>query len=323
MREKKIKKDITVLFLIVFLVVFVLYGKNLFSESFLNGHTEKEGDYLKKSEVFEKINRTYLVRLPSDYDGIEPVPLVFVLHGAGGNAEILMRVSGMNEVADKEGFVVVYPNGTGMFSDFLLSWNVGGCCNYISTANVNDVGFINFLIDKLSGEYNIDTKRIYIAGMSNGGMMAYKLACELADKIAAIGPVSASMFLDECNPSEPVSVVVFHDIVDEIIPFFGGESSDFLIKFFNLKHKSVLESVYFWADSNNCHKQLEEVMSHIVYRNLFSDCDNGTEVLFYASGAGGHSWPGGEKTWLLGDEPLEGVSASRIIWDFFAAHPKK
>lgn len=320
MKKKKITINLIVIFL---LIVLVLFGRNWVAENLFFGYITKESRNLKKSLFFEKVRRTYLIHFPPENDNADSTPLVFILHGAGGNAEITAGMSGMNEVADKNGFIAVYPNGTGVFSEFFLSWNAGDCCNYLNPAEVNDVGFINFLIDKLEHEYNIDKKRIYVAGFSNGGMMAYKLACEITDRIAAFAPVSASMFLSECSPKKPISVIVFHNATDEVIPYFGGESSDPFIKFFHLKHKSVLESVDFWAEHNNCLNQSEKVTDSVVYQGLFTDCDNGSEVLFYVGGEGGHSWPGGEKGWLFGSKPVEALRASEIIWDFFESHPKK
>ncbi len=317
-------KKLRALVVVLLLIAFIFYGKNWSSNNLFFDYVDKENRTVKDSLIFEGISRTYLFHLPPDYNGESPVPLVFVLHGAGGNAEIIAGTSGMNDIADKNGFITVYPNGTGLFSDFFLSWNAGECCNFIGTPGVNDTDYINFLIDKFEKEYNIDKKKIYIAGMSNGGMMAYKMACESADKIAAIAPVSAVMYVNEkCEPSEPVSVVAINDANDDVIPYSGGESSDFIVKYFHLQYKPVLESIYFWSDNNNCKNQSEMVTGSVVYRDLFSDCDNNTEVLFYLSSEGGHSWPGGEKSWFLGSEPTQSISASQIIWDFFLSHPKK
>src|SRR5580704_8834959 len=118
--------------------------------------------------------RTYLLHLPPIYDGKRSLPLVIVLHGGGGNAPGAARMTGFSEKADKEGFVVAYPNGSGRLRNRLLTWNSGNCCGYALDNSVDDVGFIRALIDALEKTRAIDPTRVYATGMSNGGMMTYR-----------------------------------------------------------------------------------------------------------------------------------------------------
>jgi polyhydroxybutyrate depolymerase len=138
--------------------------------------------------TYDGLERTYILHVPPSYNERHPVPLVISLHGGGGNAGHQRRVSDFNRLADEKGFIVVYPNGTGQRQDAILTWNGGACCGYAMTNNVDDVGFIRALIAELSNAYAIDPKRIYVTGISNGGIMAYRLACEASDVIAAIAP---------------------------------------------------------------------------------------------------------------------------------------
>ena len=121
------------------------------------------------------------------------MPLVVVLHGGGGNAENIEEVTGFSEKADEEGFIVVYPDGSGRLDRYLLTWNAGFCCGYALENNIDDVGFIRALIEYLQEKYAINRNMIYVTGISNGGMMSYRLGAELSDIVAAIAPVAGSI----------------------------------------------------------------------------------------------------------------------------------
>ena len=161
--------------------------------------------------------REYIVHLPHGYDGRTALALVFVLHGGTQSPESAERMSGMSRKADKENFIVVYPRGTGL----LPTWNSGNCCGYAFREKVNDVGFLRALLEKVEHDYSVDPKRIFMTGISNGGMMSYRAACEMADQIAAIAPVEGAQNLN-CRPSAPVSVLVFHGTADRLVAFDGG-----------------------------------------------------------------------------------------------------
>jgi polyhydroxybutyrate depolymerase len=165
--------------------------------------------------------RTSIVRVPNSHDQSTPMPVVLALHGATMNGPMMAWFSGLNQKADEAGFIVVYPNGTGRFSSY--TWNGGNCCGSDTQNDVDDVAFINALLDDLMGSYHIDARRIYVTGMSNGAVMSYRLASELSDRIAAIALVSGSMATEISQPKRPVSVLHFHGTMDEYIPFLGGK----------------------------------------------------------------------------------------------------
>lgn len=310
-----------VFFVLFFCFVSVFYLKDVFFEKFSSTTMREAGS--KESLMVDGVKRTYWVRVPLGVEKQEVLPLVIILHGAGGNAQSAMESARANGIADKNGFIVVYPNGTGVFREYLLSWNAGGCCNYVKPLGVDDVNFIRRLIDKLKEERNIDSNKIYVAGISNGGMMVYRLGCELSDKLAAIAAVSSSMLTERCEPSDFLSVITFHNLDDRVVPFEGGESGSWIVKLFKLNFNPEKEAVSFWVGHNFCQGASTKEQEGVVLKETYTECKNNTEVVSYVIEEGGHSWPGGDKTWLLGGKPANYIVASEIIWDFFEKHPKK
>src|ERR1700722_11882219 len=163
------------------------------------------------------LSREYVVHVPEGHDQKTPMPVVLALHGATMNGPMMAWFCGLNRKADDEGFIAVYPNGTGTHSSFF--WNGGNCCGSAMKNKVEDVAFINALLDDLRRIYPVDPQRIYATGMSNGAIMAYRLAAELSDRLAAIAPVSGSVGTEVSRPKRPVSVLHFHGTLDEYVPF--------------------------------------------------------------------------------------------------------
>jgi polyhydroxybutyrate depolymerase len=193
--------------------------------------------------------RTYFVHTPPGYDGTEKLPLVIVLHGGGGNAENAEKMSGMSDKADAANFLVLYPDGTGGVGEHFHTWNSGNCCAYAMKNNVDDVAFLRALIEKLEYEYAVDQKRVFVTGMSNGGMMAYRVGCTMADKVAAIAPVAGAIDAS-CNPSAPVSVIAFHGTEDENVPYNGGVGKRQIDG--PRDDKSVAYAIDFWVKRDGC-----------------------------------------------------------------------
>ncbi|OYT27445.1 MAG: hypothetical protein B6U97_01610 [Candidatus Altiarchaeales archaeon ex4484_96] len=171
--------------------------------------TIEKGDFSFSIE-HDGLDRKYIVYVPTSYDG-ERMPLVLAIHGGAGNAEDSIRYFQLNNLSDQEGFFVVYPEGTGpqIMGRVYGSWNGGNCCGPALDNNVDDVGFIRELIDRITDDYNIDEERIYATGMSNGAIMSYALACHLSDKIAAIAPVGSIGHYRECIQNRLVPVMHF------------------------------------------------------------------------------------------------------------------
>jgi polyhydroxybutyrate depolymerase len=265
-----------------------------------------------KTLDFGGLARTYLVHPPKDYDGKSPLPLVLVLHGAIQGATNVERMSGMSDKADKEDFLAVYPNGTSR-SGLAPTWNAGACCGYAQMNHVDDVGFLRALIDQLERDYRIDPKRIFATGISNGGMMSYRLACEMSDRIAAIAPVEGAQDV-ECKPSGTVSVLIFHGTADLLVPYTGGTTA------FQLGPKrsdaSVPSTVSYWVGHDRCSTQPAVQETNQLRIDTYSGCKNGAGITLYTIFGGHHMWPG---TVLSRNN----IPATDIMWSFFAAHPKQ
>jgi polyhydroxybutyrate depolymerase len=269
------------------------------------------------------IDRHYLIRTPAESAlRVGSVPLVLVLHGGGGNAENAERMTGFTAKAQREGFIVVYPEGSSRFRQKLLTWNAGHCCGYAMEHEVDDVGFIRSLIQQLLKQYPIDPARVYVTGMSNGGMMTHRLGRELAGQVAAIAPVVATVFGDESRADQPVSALMFNGMRDESVPYLGGAPSGrFNDAWDGTPAKPALDQGVYWAATNGCAKEpvRQDRGSHVHWRYA---CPAGRAVELYLLKDSGHAWPGGQKGSRRGDPPGTAVNATDVIWKFFAAHGK-
>lgn len=258
---------------------------------------------------FEGYERTYLVHLPTSYTGATDLPLIIAMHGGAGNAYNMENISQLSVKADTENFIVVYPEGVkgGFFN--ISSWNAGWCCGYASSSNINDVGFIDSLLNTLVGQYAIDTNRVYATGMSNGGFMSYRLACELSDRIAAIAPVECSMTMTSCNPNRSVPIIHFHSYLDTNIPYDGGVGTG-PSNHYNPPLDSIMNV---WATNNSCSNLNDTIINNAQYTlTKWTDCDCETEIHYYITQDGGHSWPG------VGGSTF--INATDLMWSFFQQH---
>jgi len=270
------------------------------------------------------LSRTYLVHVPKGHDQQTPMPVVLALHGATTNGPMMAWFSGLNRKADQAGFIAVYPNGTGTHSSFF--WNGGICCGSAMQNKVDDVAFMNALLDDLMRDFRVDAQRVYATCMSNGAIMVYRLASELSDRIAAIGPVSGSVGTEACQPKRPVSILHFHGTKDEYIPFMGGRGDRSIT---GTDFPSVDDSVKTWVKANGCGEtpkidQLSKTGDETtVTRKTYSGGKDGTEVVLVVIEGGGHTWPGMQSpAKTLGKSTLT-VSANDLMWEFFQKHKLK
>jgi len=279
-----------------------------------------------------KTHLPYKIILPASYDPKESYPLVFVFHGGGGNADNIRDTTNFSKKADEEKFIVVYPYGTGRLRYKLLTWNCGFCCGYALENNIDDVGFIRSLYEHLTKEYSINTNMVYATGISNGGIMSYRVGAELSDIFAAIAPVAAQIggqateydkIWQIPDPENPVSVIAFNGMNDTRVPYDGGRPLEGSAHVYSWM--STNESISFWVDQNYCNQIPEQNISESgniiidTYRNGLND----TEVVLVTIVDGTHSWPGGKKGWSGGPEPTQEISATDLIWDFFKEHSKQ
>ena len=266
------------------------------------------------------IQRTYVLHVPDLYDASRPAALVLDFHGGGGNASTQMRTSNFSALTDEMGFIVAYPNGSGRLEDKLLTWNGGTCCGYAVTNQIDDVGFVRAVIADVQSKYNIDPKRIYAAGLSNGAIFSYRLACDASDLFAAIAPVAGTQNYLRCAPSGPVSVIHFHGTDDTHVGYFGGSGPDSLV---DVPFESVQDSIDFWLKVDGCGTNPQMESFEDIEHDAYSNCADGAAVELYTIVGGKHAWPGsGGPAWPGGDQPTQSISATKIIWNFFAAHPK-
>lgn len=266
------------------------------------------------------VARKYLVHLPGRRQTSERLPLVIVLHGGGQNASLGRYITGMNRVADKEGFAVFYPNGRGRYRHVLLTWNGGQCCGYSTGRKIDDSGYIADLIDEAVSTGKFDPARIYVAGFSNGAMLAYKFACEHSEKIAAIASIGGSMTGFEQCPRSPVSVLIIHGTKDKHVPYTGGAGK--LAKWgYPVNRQSVQFAKTFWLTANKCQTMISEDRNDI-HSERWVKGESGSEVQLLTIAGGLHSWPGGKRVAHYGDKPYAQMDASAECWRFFNEHRK-
>jgi polyhydroxybutyrate depolymerase len=255
------------------------------------------------------MTRQYILYVPPSYNSSKQMPLIFVFHGYSGTPEFMLSYTDMADLADTYDFIVAVPKGTGSWN--ALSWNAGSCCGYASSYNVDDVTFVSDMIDMISSGYCIDPARIFATGFSNGGMMSYRLACELSDRIAAVAPVAGDIRLAECNPPRPVPGIAFHGTADAVIPYSWA-----------------LASVDASADFNQCSDETEVVYQYgEVTCVAYKGCAQEATVEFCTIAGGGHNWPGAIDLCLIYPDSCEiyghttqHIDASLAMWQFFTAH---
>jgi polyhydroxybutyrate depolymerase len=264
--------------------------------------------------------RTFLVH---DFSRKQPAPVVFVLHGGGGNAENALNMTGFDRIGKREGLIVVYPNGTAARPRVpLLTWNAGHCCASAMKADVDDVNFIGAVIDTLVKDGRADPSRVYVTGMSNGAMMAHRLGRELSTKVAAIAPVVGALFGDERPPAAPVAAFVVVGADDAIVPGAGGSLTvrDIAGSASAADHDvaPAIEQARYWAKANGCGTQTTTQGKASTVME-WRDCTSRAPVVFHTVANNGHAWPGGRPGRDGAAVPTQDFDASDQIWAFFAS----
>jgi len=324
---------------ILILIIFLPATSEITSSNKINNISNK---YLKPKDKTTKLKfmiagealrsiRSYFLHVPSSYDGCEPVPLVLVLHGYtkmwypfhSFRSSWIEKYTNFSGKADEEGFIAVYPNAKYFFIYRYFGWDyeIFPAINYFF---VDDIGFIRELIEKMEKNYNINSSRIYVTGLSGGAIMTYSLGAHLSDKVAAIAPVAGTIggapdggTLKYVKPPEnPVPAIIFHGTNDTNVPYEGSSIC-----------ASVNESVSFWVNHTGCNPEPEINISQSgkIIKRTYKNNSNDMEVILYATVDGGHWWPGSDIDfgWKTLHDSIQEIDATDLIWEFFRQHPKQ
>jgi polyhydroxybutyrate depolymerase len=265
--------------------------------------------------TFDGEQREYRVYVPRSLDD-GPSSLVVMMHGGFGSAEQAELSYGWDRQAETSGLIVAYPEGIGR------SWNGGGCCGPAMKRDVDDVGFIEAMVAEIGSGLEVDPTRVFATGMSNGGIMAYRLACE-SDLFAAIAPVAATMLVD-CHPPGPVSVLHIHGGVDGSIPPDGSPGGGSQ----HIDGPPLADVIATWLQVDGCGAPAVSQYGDDPRVRLESaqDCEDGTAVEYIVISDAGHQWPGSSTSdmqdQLGADPPSQLLDATFEIAGFFAAHPR-
>jgi polyhydroxybutyrate depolymerase len=312
---------------LISLALFLLISKSILSQD------QSTMVNLRESIIYEGTERTYILHLPAGKDQTKVYPLVIALHGGGGDGKGMQKLTlGIfDSLADKDGFLVLYPDG------IEKHWNDGRSgdeTGYGTGGNkIDDIGFLSELIDKMIKERSVDQTKVYITGMSNGAMMTYRCGCELSNKIAAIAPVAGNIpekLSHSCKPVRPISVLVINSMADPLMPYKGGEvTGPFGMKKLG-KVLSANESIAFWVKFDGCNDI--PLLSDLPDKDpadgtrikvaSYTGGRNNSELILYSVEGGGHSWPGGYPylgEWIIGRTSRD-MDACEQIWEFFKRH---
>ena len=308
------------------IITMVLFS--LMPQSFARG---VHPDLMLNRLNFDGLERSYYLHLPSNFESAGKLPIVLILHGGGrDDGDDVAKRLDYNRIADRDNFIAVYPNGVD------AQWNDGRRKTFRKGRSdiwADDVGFLSALIDHLIHEYKGNPRRVYLTGLSNGGMMTLRLGCEISSKLAAIAPVIANIpknIIGKCKPDSPLPLLLMNGTEDPLVPWNGGHVT--LLRRKMGEVVSTEETIQFWAKHNRCNasptiKRLPDrnrwdrsTVKVTTYGNRKSGC----EVILYAIEGGGHTLPGSNipnRPRLLGYKNND-IVGTEVIWGFLRRHSK-
>jgi len=306
-------------------IIFIVAGYVIFTGGIARGGYLSPGDHAITLTHGNR-ERSAIVHVPPHAAELRQIPVVLNFHGGGGHGANEQQYSLMDQLADRETFVTVYPNGSGRLDNRLLTWNAGTCCAYAVINNIDDVGFVRALIAKLTDSIPIDPRRIYATGLSNGAMMSYRLAAEAGDLIAAIAPVAGGMVVAGIKSSRAVPVMHIHSVDDPRALYAGGLGLPFPLTKSQVFHPNVDQMILRWAKYDGCSAEPTIVdrrsggeHTQGATRYVYSPCRDGAEVDLWKLTGAGHVWPGGKQKVMeriLGPS-TEIIDANQEMWNFF------
>jgi polyhydroxybutyrate depolymerase len=259
-------------------------------------------------------DRPVTIQVPTTYSADRPVPLLVILHGYGVNGFYEEQYLGLAALVDSEGILIIAPDGT-KDSNGSRFWNATPSCCGSGASNVDDVGYLRGLIADIRDDYNVDGRRVYLVGHSNGGFMAHRLACDAAHDIAAIVSLAGATFKDaaDCAPSEPVSVLDIHGDADDTILYQGGQIE-------GIAYPSEIETMTHWQVYDHCAPDLitDPAALDLDFRlagnettvQRFTNCARGTGVELWTIRGGGHI-------------PNRSHTFPTDVWQWLSDHPKQ
>lgn len=284
-----IRKPIIVLLLILFVAAFPSANNRL------QAATLGPGDHTITLKHGGR-ERSAIVHVPPRAPEKAQLAVLLNFHGGGGHGANEQEYSLMDGLADRETFIAVYPNGTGRFDKRLLTWNAGTCCAYAAINNIDDVGFVRALIDELSIKLPIDRRRVYATGLSNGGMMAHRLAAETSDLIAAVAPVAGGMVLPAIKSTRATPVMHIHSVDDPRALYTGGLGPPFPMTKSQVFHPNIDQMIAKWARHNGCaleptiadRRSDRDNRGHTATKYVYANCRDGAEVILWKLTGAGH-----------------------------------
>jgi len=284
--------------------------------AFANTGCKKELAENEYEIMHDDLARRYLLYIPNSYDGTKSVPLLLNFHGMTSSSGDQLKYGDFRAIAEKENFIIALPQGT-RNSKFLTYWN-----SQFDPEGVDDISFSGAMIDSIVAKYNINQKRIYSTGMSNGGFMSFTLACEMGDRLAAIASVAGAMtkkqLTETCQSTSVTPILYIHSTDDELVPYNGNDEWQ----------ASADDILSFWTKKYNCNltpesKKLEDLdpndestVEHFVYK----DCDNQSQLEHFKIIGGKHAWPGSKIKFKTTNFD---INASEEIWRFFKNYELK
>jgi polyhydroxybutyrate depolymerase len=266
--------------------------------------------------------RKVLVHVPAGYDPAHPAPLVLAFHGGGGDAAFMADDTryGLQRQADQGGFIVAFPNGASRLpGGRLATWNAGACCGYARDQGSDDVGFARAVVGAIEARYAVDAHRVFATGMSNGGMLAHRLACEAADVFRAVASVAGTDATTRCSPSRSVAVLHIHARNDDHVLFDGGAGPGaFRDPGMVTQFVSVPDTIAHWVQRDQCTGSPQRVLQVPgAWCDAYKSCADGAQVQLCVTDTGGHSWPGADRVRPGKESASTALDASAVIWRFF------
>lgn len=271
--------------------------------------------------------RRVLLHVPRTYQPGQPMPLVLALHGGGGNSDFMAddRRYGLISHSEQAAYLLALPNGVGVFGDKLATWNAGRCCGKARDQASEDVAFLRGVVAWVQQHYTVAPGRVYAVGMSNGGMMAYRLACEAADVFAGVASVAGTDNTQSCQPSRPLAVLHIHARDDDHVLFEGGAGpgafrDDSKVTDFT----SVPATISRWQRYNQCRPVPQRSLDVPgAYCERYTGCAAGAALQLCVTASGGHGWPGGGQVRPGKAGPSQALDANAVFWAFFSQLPPR